>query len=341
MGRDSELSARLRPRAQWHLYRQLGYGNSQVVVGRDGFLDYHGAFAHLTGKPFRDARELTRRRDAMPPELGWEPDPLPGLRRLSSNLARRGVRLLFLPVPVKSQIHPEPLLRFRGLRVAELPGNPSTSELLAELERIGVATYDPAPELRAAALAGEAVYFPTDTHWNPRGMEIVARGLARTMRERDLIGDAPPSGLEGRKVEYEFEGDLTRLLGLGPLAARMPRETPELRAVTGLGGARYDASRTPAGILLLGDSYSAVFSLVGGGAASFPEQLAYELDRPVRKVAKTAENDLARRVHWLREDPALLDGVQVVIYQVTARALTMGNWSSIPLDRQRYRRRPS
>jgi hypothetical protein len=341
MGRDSALSAALRPRAQWHLFHDLGYGNSQVVVGRDGFLDFQVAFEHLTGPPFLAPRDLARRRAAAAARAPLEPDPRPGVLRLSRDLARRGIRLLFFPVPVKSEIHPEPLLRGGGLPAPKI-GNPSTRDLLTDLEAAGVATYDAAEELRAAALAGETVYFKTDTHWNPRGMEIAARGLARTLRERGLVEERPPAGLETRRLAFEFQGDLAKLLGLGTLDVRVPREKPSLRGVTGIGGAPFGSVRPEGDVLLLGDSYSVVFSFDDQAAfAGFPAQLAYELDRPVKKVAKAAANTLDHRVRWLRDDPSLLDGVHTVVYEVTARALSVNDWTPVPLDPPRKKKRRS
>ena len=90
-------------------------------------------------------------------------------------------------------------------------------------------------------------------------------------------------------------------------------------------------------MLLIGDSYSLVFSqLPGGGAASFAEQLAFALDRPLRRSSRVASNNLADRVQWLREDPALLDGVRVVVYEVTARALASGDWTPAALEPKRH-----
>ena len=337
LGRFSAVSGLLRPRAQWLLYRDLGYGNSQVVVGRDGALEYQTAFDHLTGRPFLEPRLLALKRKAGA-GIGLEPDPLPGLAHLARDLGRRGVRLLFFPVPVKAQIHPEPFLPAGAVAPARL-ANPSTAVLLARLEEAGVATYDPTDELRAAARAGETLYFATDTHWNHRGMQIAARGLARRLVERGLVEPRRPAGLERHPFVHEFQGDLVKLLGLGGLESRVAREKAHVFAVRGLDGIRYDEIAPPGDVLLLGDSYSVVFSFNGDGAAGFSEQLGYELDRPVRKHAVTSPNELADRVRWLRENPAILDGVTTVVYEVTARALTASDWATAGLDRPKVRKR--
>ena len=60
---------------------------------------------------------------------------------------------------------------------------------------------------------------------------------------------------------------------------------------------------------------------------------------PVRKVAVTAANDLPDRVRWMRQNPALLDGVHTVVYEVTARAFTVADWRPTPLDRPKLKKR--
>ncbi|MGE0641530.1 MAG: hypothetical protein AB7G12_10915 [Thermoanaerobaculia bacterium] len=342
MGRESALSARLRPDAQLALWRGLDYGNTQVIVGRDDHLYFRTAFDYLVGPPFLDPEVLARRRRSGGSAL--EPDPAPGLERLGADLARRGIRLVLLPVPVKAAVHPEPLVRFGRLR-EERFDNPSMSDLTERLERAGVAVWDPLPTLRERARAGETLYFPTDTHWNPRGMEIVARGVAAFLRAGDFLPERPPAGLEKRTFAYDFPGDLVGLLGLGDRAAGVARESTELWEITALGGAPIGSTTGDADVLLLGDSYSVVFAFdIDGRACGFGERLAFELDRPVRRLAKVAANDLPGRIQWLRDDPALLDGVKVVIYEVTSRAFTSTDWSPRPLDppenRKKRRRRP-
>jgi len=110
--------------------------------------------------------------------------------------------------------------------------------------------------------------------------------------------------------------------------------------VTALDGAPLANLEGPREILLLGDSYSAIFAEPGRlGAAGFADQIAYELDRPVRSFARMAANDLPGRIRWLRDDPALLEGVRVVVYETTARALSTTDWSPTPITPQRLKRR--
>ena len=167
-------------------------------------------------------------------------------------------------------------------------------------------------------------------------MRVAAAGLARFLASATALPPRPPAGLRRRSFAHELEGDLTRLLGAGAGGPIFPGERIELDEVVGLGGLPYDAATSSAtatsDVLLLGDSYSLVYSSAAGKSASFAEQLAFALDRPVRRSAKVASNNLSDRVHWLREDPELLSGVRVVIYEVTARALSSADWSGARLE---------
>lgn len=347
LGRESAISAALRPAAQTLLVRHLEYGNSQVVVGRRGWLYFRTEFDYLTGHPFLAPRELTRRRTLGARYAVPEPDPLPGLLALHDELADRGIELVFFPVPVKAQVHPEGLVRSGALAAAGAAGsridNPSFADLVRRLDEAGLPVYDALPAMRAAALAGDPLYLATDTHWNAHGMRIAADGLARFLADRTALPPHPPAGLRRRGFAHEIEGDLTRLLGVGLGGALFANERLELDEILGLAEQPWSAAQaTASDVLLLGDSYSLVFSaLAGGRSAGFAEQLAFALDRPVRRVAKYAANDLADRAQWLREDPALLAGTRVVIYEVTARALGSADWTAAaPATQPQPRREP-
>lgn len=335
LGRESALSAALRPAAQTLLARHLGYGNSQVLVGRQGWLHFRTAFDYLTGHPFLAENELARRRAHGTRYAVAEPDPLPGLLQLRDELATRGIELVFFPVPVKAQVHPETLVRV-GIIGADGLANDSFPELVRRLGEGGLPVYDALPELRAAARSGERLYLATDTHWSPAGMRVAAAGLAQFLARRRTLPPRPPAGLRRRTFTHELEGDLTRLLGAGVGGPIFPDERLELDEVVGLGDLPYDTATSPAAaasdVLLLGDSYTLVYSSAAGRSASFAEQLAFALDRPVRRSAKVASNNLSDRVRWLREDPQLLAGVRVVIYEVTARALSSADWTGARLE---------
>jgi len=339
-GRESALSHLLRPQAQRWLAGRLGYGNSQVIVGPSGRLYFQTAFDYLTGRGFLEPDQLARRQRPGARYPSPQPDPVPGLLFLRDELAERGVQLVFFPVPVKEQIEPQGLAR-RAIDPAVLPENPSYRALVARLESAGLPVFDALAELRAAALAGETVYLANDTHWNPRGVEIAARGLAEFLRRRVALPPSPSAGFVSQPLRLDFEGDLKRLLGLGGLASPFADESVEAPQLFAADGRPHDPLATPADVLFLGDSYTVVYTSQPGlqSGAGIAERLAFHLDRPVRRLAKAGANALADRAIWLRTDRSVLDGTRVVIYEVTARAFSAIDWQSATINRPK--RRPS
>jgi alginate O-acetyltransferase complex protein AlgJ len=155
-----------------------GFGNSKVVVGRDGWLFY---------KP--DVELLTN-----PPKA----DPLPAFREFHQQLAARGIKLLLMPAPSKATIHPE------ALGGTGAPLYPHWwSSLRRQIEAEGVAVFDPAPLVKT--------YLKTDTHWQPEAMELVARELAKLLSGLPVV-DEPD--FEERSVTVTNAADIAVMLGV-------------------------------------------------------------------------------------------------------------------------------
>jgi alginate O-acetyltransferase complex protein AlgJ len=131
-------------------------------------------------------------------------------------------------------------------------------------------------------------------------------------------------------------GDVARLLGLPERAARRWRESVETRRVLAADGAPWRPTHG-APVLLLGDSFTAVFSqgdLGWGGGAGLAERLSFHLGLPVDRIVRNAGGASATRealAAELASDPTRLDGVRVVVWQLAARELTQGAWRPVEL----------
>ncbi len=331
---------RLLPPLQQLLTARLGAGNEQAYPGRGGWLYYRPDVDHLTGPGFLDPSVLARRaRGGDAWEEPPQPDPVVALVELARQVGEAGAALVVLPVPVKPAIRPEPLA---GRRAPPAPlRNPSWETFRGQLEATGIAVVDPAPAL--AALEGER-YLRTDTHWRPEAVERTATLLAAAV-ERLLAGaagegtpEAAPgaAGYRRRPVLVENLGDIVVMLRLPAGQRLFAAERVEARMV--LDGAGRPWRRDPAAeVLLLGDSFTNVYSdpaLGWGRGAGLAEQLAYELDRPVDKLALNAGGAYATRqalARALAAGRASLDGKRVVIYQFATRELSGGDWRRVKL----------
>ena len=312
----SRLGRRLRPPTQ-RLLVGLGAGNEQVYLGRDGWLFFRDDLDYITGGDFLDSN-----------------DPRPAILDLHRQLAERGIALVVVPTPVKPSIHPEQFVdgdtdRETALRPAVF------DSFVHNLTEQGVLVFDPAPPILET---DGTSYLKTDTHWRPEAMELTAERLARFIAsELDLPPLAPP-GLSTERVAVESLGDTTYMLGLSEEQSAYPRERVSISRVVQADGARWRPDRS-ADVLLLGDSFTNIYSLRGmgwGDAAGLAEHLSFHLGRPVDRIVQNAGGAFATRDELARElarGSDRLSGKRVVIFQFAERELASGDWRLVELAR--------
>jgi len=331
----SALGQVVRPGMQTALAR-IGVGNEQAYVGRDGWLFFRPGLDYLTGPGFLEPRQLARRAAAAE---SWQEPPQPDPRRaiidLHRQLAARDIRLVVVPTPVKAMIHPE---RFSGSLDGGKPLNNASFRVFVEaLDAAGVLVFDPIPTLmQAKAEEGSAQFLATDTHWRPESMQRVAEDLAAFLTERALLPDTRPAGYRAVEERVANLGDITRMLDLPAQQRLFPEESATVRQVRDDRGDLWRAD-ADADILLLGDSFSNIFSLEAmgwGEAAGFAEHISLALQRPLDRIARNDQAAFAPR-EILARDMARghdrLQGKRVVVYQFAARELAVGDWKMIDL----------
>jgi alginate O-acetyltransferase complex protein AlgJ len=326
---ESRLGRALRPPAQQILSGWLGAGNERVYVGRDGWLFFRPDVEYLTGRGFLEG-DVLRRRVAKASELtsAPQPDPRPAILDFHRRLAARGIALVIVPAPVKPGVHPD---RLSGRAAsAEALQNPSFAALLEELRGNGVLVFDPAPVL-AQGRRTSAQYLATDTHWRPETMEIVAERLAAFVNQH--IPLPPPADQRFTIAEQDVTnaGDTVAMLDLPAGQRRYPPEKVVVSRVLLPDGTPWRSDRA-ADVLVLGDSFSNIYSLASmgwGDAAGFVEHVSYALGRPVDRIVQNDAGAYATREQLQRGGPERLAGKRVVIWQFAARELASGDWKVI------------
>ena len=327
---ESLLGRMLRRPAQRAMAGWLGSGNERVYIGRHGWLFYRPDVEYITGKRFLDPGQLERRvaassEWATPPQ----PDPREALVQFHRDLQARGIRLIVMPTPVKPGVHPDMLAS--GADHTRVLQNPSFPEFVADLRRAGLLVFDPGDRL-AAARSADPQYLKTDTHWLPETMETVAELLGTFIEAHVPIPALANPAYRLERVEVRNSGDTARMLDLPEDDPLFPPETVWLRRVLRPDGSPWRSSRT-ADVLLLGDSFSNIYSLESmgwGTSAGFAEQLSHVLQRPVDRLVQNDEGAFATRA-MLHREPDRLDGKRLVVYQFSARELAFGNWQVIPM----------
>jgi len=233
---------------------------------------------------------------------------------------------------VKPSLHPEQC----GGGTAAVPlQNPSFAVFMERLRSAGVAAYDPSPDLLAVKASAGSAYLKTDTHWTPAAMEAVAVQVAAQARR---VADLPTAETGRYKpVEQKMAGagDIALMLKSPDRAVRYPEEGVMLRTVTE--GQQYWRPSPDAAVLLLGDSFTNIYSLqpMGWGeSAGFAEHLSLQLGLPLDAICRNDAGSHATREMLARElqrGHDRLAGKKLVIWEFAARELSSGDWKLLPL----------
>ena len=329
------------PPAQAVLTR-LGVGNEQAYVGRRGELLYRPDVEYVSGPGFLNAAVLARRREAVTgDERIPQPDPVPAIVDFARQLRARGITLVLMPVPVKPTLEPE-ALSARSVPVQ----NPSYGGFLHRLTG-KCDVFDPSPVMIAEERrTGERPFLRTDTHWTPPAMEAAARALAGYLEAQRLLPPRPRVGYRRGEEAVANVGDVARMLRLPPGNALLSVQAVSIRPVTEPDGAPWQP-RPEADVLLLGDSFSNVYSspdsfdtsgsLGGrgwGGNAGLAEQVSFFLGRPLDSIVNNAGGSHVTREKLARQmagDPARLSRVRVVVWEFAMRDLSAGDWRLVRL----------
>jgi alginate O-acetyltransferase complex protein AlgJ len=339
----SPVGTLLRPPTQVLLSGTLGAGNEQVYVGRGGWLYFRPDVEYVTGRGLLEpevlARRVARAGEFVAPPA---PDPRPAILRFARDLDARGITLVLMPTPVKPTVHPERLAS-RFVTAPAPAQNASYWALIEGLRAQGVRVFDPAPLLAAHhADTGEAQYLATDTHWRPEAMQRVARALADSLRQTGTLPAVPVPGYRTAARQARSRGDTLVALDLPAWQALYAPETVALTFVMDAAG---DPWRPEPGadVLLLGDSFTNIFSLASmgwGEAAGFAEHLSLALQRPLDRIVENDAGARATRDRLVRElvaarragGPARFTGTRVVVWQFATRELASGDWAVLPLS---------
>ncbi|SSC71362.1 unnamed protein product [Ciceribacter sp. T2.26MG-112.2] len=228
----NQLAAHLVGAGRYLLFHE---GRPGVIAGKEGYL--------FTDEEFRQGfdRQAVIDRAVI------------GIEDVSHRLAMRGIRLIFVPLPAKTDIYSDELQA--GSSAATVAG--LYDDLLDRLRQVDIATVDSRDALLTAR-ADSQVYLRTDTHWTPAGAAVVAKAVVQEAlggggEEFELV-TAPARKVEGDLVRFVTGGAFADLIGLAdedvtPFIAER-RETAQ--AELDIFGA---SSSIP--VTLVGTSYSA------------------------------------------------------------------------------------
>jgi hypothetical protein len=305
----------------------LGLGNEKAYLGRDGWLFYRPDVDYVTGPAFLDPRHLRARSlSAAAPQ----PDPRKAVLQFAAQLKERGIRLVLVPTPVKPMLEPE---RFSAAFGKDAPvlDNPSGAAFAAEMRAAGVLVFDAAGVLaQAKRAAGRPQYLETDTHWTPEAMQAAAAGLKDFIATHAPLESKPRPRYKRIPVKVSSLGDIAVMMKLPAAQTLYPKQEVTIQQVV-----LEEPQWRPdpgADVLLLGDSFSNIYSAEGmgwGEAAGLAEQLSFELGRPLDAMIRNDAGAHATREMLsgeLARGRDRLAGKKLVVWQFAVRELSSGDW---------------
>jgi hypothetical protein len=331
----SYVKEAVQPRVQSWLTRWGRVGNKMAVVGQGGFLYYRPGISLLAGPGFLEP-DVLRGRERVALESGdpaVQPDPRPAILAFAKALAQRHTKLVLFPVPDKAMLQPIELHGRGGGDRIPVPRNTDWARFVNEMGAAGILIYDPSP---SELVRGERSRFLVqDTHWTPEWMQEVAMGLALFVkRSANLESPEPvPAWREDAQI-VERVGDVVDMLKLPEGQALFAPQRVEIHQIQDETGAPWQPD-PDADVLLLGDSFTNVFSLepMGWGeAAGLAPQLARALGRNVDVIAQNDSGAFATRELLLQELEGGRDRLarkKVVIWEFASRELAVGDWKNI------------
>jgi hypothetical protein len=313
--RASVLNRFVRPWTQYLWYEALRDPGDKAVLGRGGWLFYKPDVRYLV-EPAPD-------------------DALPAIITFRGQLARRGIRLMVMPVPGKPSIYPD---RITG-RADFADGSVSwhTSDLIARLRRSGVETIDLLDAFvswRRDGGAAAPLYLEHDTHWSGDTARRAAELVAARIHALGWF-EGGSTGYAEKPVSIRRRGDVIRMMDVPRLESSFPVEQVWCEQVVRAdSGERYkDDPHSP--VLILGDSFLRMYQTDEPMAAGFIAHLARKLGAPLASIVNDGGASTLVRQQLSRR-PELLEGKRVVIWEFVERDVRFGTdgWQDVPLPEE-------
>ncbi len=344
---NSVLTTSLLSPTQLVMTKFLGAGNEKAYVGKDGWLFYRPDVEYLTTAGFLDPSRLKgRSREAK----AIQPDPVKAILDFKEQLYSRGIELVVVPIPTKPMIQPQML--GGPMASGDVLQNDSFDKFKDTLEVNGVRVFDPTPTLlKMSSDSGKKLYLQTDTHWTPPAMHQVAMVLGDFLVQRCGLKAGPPDSFALTPQVVSNLGDIAEMLKLPADQTVFPKQTVTAETVSTKDGTPWQSD--PASeILLLGDSFSNIYSLDGmgwGAGAGFAEHLSFATGKEIDKIVINAGGAFASRQDLARQLARGVDrlaGKKIVVYEFSMRDLSQGDWkiihlAALPHTSSSYRRPPS
>ena len=259
-------------------------------------------------------------------DLSNQPDdkkPLPHIVAINKLCKDRGINLLFVVVPNKSDVYFEKLSPF--IQTSPPLINPYGRKFLRDLQESGVEVVDLLPLFLKAKnddpRSFELLYQKQDTHWTNRGLQIAAAAIADRIKQYTWFPEA-------RKSAVTYLVHDTTFIRQGDIVDKMPENkrgdyppvTLQASQIRTTDGKLFQQNNRQAPLLLIGDSFTGVFELVDCKSAGVGANIAAITSLPVDIITSWGGGPLVWQ-KMMRAREADLGNKRLIIYMMVARDL--------------------
>jgi hypothetical protein len=319
--KSCRLTGILRPSVQYMQFLLLRDMGDKALLGRSGWFFYKPAVQYLI--------------EPLPADSGYgRANVLSAIISFRDQLARRGVKLLVVPVPNKASVYPEMLTR--RAKGSEQSVTPKTMDILSKLMESGVEIVDLFSlfaEARKSLSPGDntSYYLAQDSHWSSDGVHLAVQAVAGKILD---LGWA-----EKGKVKYHLKlttieqyGDVLKMIRVPQIESSFEPETLNCKQVVNSSTGQVYQDDPNSQVLVIGDSFLRIYSRDEPGSGGFIEHLACELGFPLTSIVNDGGASTLVRQELSRK-PALLRNKKLVIWEFVERDIRFGTegWQQVQL----------
>ncbi|KPF46086.1 alginate biosynthesis protein [Rhizobium sp. AAP43] len=225
------------------------------------------------------------------------------LAAMSKALAAHGTTLVYVPLPTKSQVHPD-LVPERAALYGFDAGIASQvyDDVVRRLEKKGVVAVDIATPMRSdnRSPSGDYSFFKADFHWTAHGADVAAKAIGDRLKTLPAYEDITPVRYEMEEVIPDRESSSMRdllqkhcLKNVPPVTAKAYRAVRQEDAAAGGGGLDIFGAAEHATTALIGTSYS------DKPISNFADFLQYRTGVPVENYSISGGNQFGSILSYI------------------------------------------
>lgn len=287
------------------LFRRAENTLEGIVEGKDGF-----SFPHGDHIDYLLSEELARNAVGDGPSRA-----VIAIRNLNEQLSKRGIDLIFVPIPDKTELYPDLLSDATPQSRAVAPHRKA---LMLDLLESGVETIDLLPAfIDERSKDGLPLYRRDGVQWSTRGIQRAASEITSRIRRYGFVEELSASAisyvLSEQISKTDFAGAMQNIEGTSAALYAAEQIVRQVRLPSGDAYTHVEVSP----VLVVGDSFARHYARE---QADVGAHIAKELGMPISMYAMMGGGPKVPRL-LARKGKEYLEGRRVVIWMFASRYL--------------------